>query len=177
MNRKRFLKAETEIPELNVDGSSPFTRFHPDDDQTTALGSKPRAVPYRGGMVSFRSDVGYRGGVRRVSQHAAPATASSGYPPSLRPNSAILDATGAQEKTYTAVKQNTAPGMDAAFCIRACAQCVELSGSIGSASRRRGRVGRPTEVTEDEREVRPAHLAVLVMSAFSTELAPQSESR
>ena len=126
-----------------------------------------------------RSDLmwGTGGGVRRVSQHAAPATASSGYPPSLRPNSAILDATGAQEKTYTAVKQNTAPGMDAAFCIRACAQCVELSGSIGSASRRRGRVGRPTEVTEDEREVRPAHLAVLVMSAFSTELAPQSESR
>ncbi len=47
VNRKRFSKAETEVPKLNVDGSSPFTRFHPDDDQTTALGSKPRAVPHR----------------------------------------------------------------------------------------------------------------------------------
>ena len=32
------------FPKLNVDGSSPFTRFHPDDEQTTALGSKPSAV-------------------------------------------------------------------------------------------------------------------------------------
>ena len=47
VNRKRFLKAETEVPKLNVDGSSPFTRFHPDDDETTALGSRPRAVPHR----------------------------------------------------------------------------------------------------------------------------------
>ena len=28
VNRKRFSKAETEVPKLNVDGSSPFTRFH-----------------------------------------------------------------------------------------------------------------------------------------------------
>ncbi|MAC66919.1 MAG: hypothetical protein CMK54_02770, partial [Proteobacteria bacterium] len=45
---KRFSKAETEVPELNVDGSSPFTRFQSDDDgELTALGSRPRAVPRR----------------------------------------------------------------------------------------------------------------------------------
>lgn len=38
---------ERQLPKLNVDGSSPFTRFHPDNDETTALGSKPRAVPHR----------------------------------------------------------------------------------------------------------------------------------
>ena len=27
MNRKRLLKVETDVPKLNVDGSSPFTRF------------------------------------------------------------------------------------------------------------------------------------------------------
>ncbi|MAD20313.1 MAG: hypothetical protein CMJ52_09095, partial [Planctomycetaceae bacterium] len=37
---------------LNLGDSSPFTRFHPGDDQATALGSKPRAVPHRGGLVT-----------------------------------------------------------------------------------------------------------------------------
>ena len=27
VNRKRLLKVETDVPKLNVDGSSPFTRF------------------------------------------------------------------------------------------------------------------------------------------------------
>ena len=38
VNRKRFSKAETEVPELNVDGSSPFTRFHPNRIESRSCG-------------------------------------------------------------------------------------------------------------------------------------------
>ena len=76
VNRKRFLKAETEVPKLNVDGSSPFTRFQSDDEQTTALGSKPRAAPHWAAMQ--RRSTSRRGGLSFTDAQPKPGATHRG---------------------------------------------------------------------------------------------------
>ena len=63
---------------------------------------------------------GVRGGVRRVWRRPI-ALEALGYPPSLRPPSAILDATGAHEETHMAANaERRTRVMDAAFVDCSC---------------------------------------------------------
>ena len=90
-----------------------------------------RSLMRRDGFVPI--GCGVQGGVYVASDGVQSPATASGTPPSLRPPSAILDATGAHEETHTAATQNAAPVMDAASWIHQCARCLELSGSIGSS--------------------------------------------